>query len=1046
MSEHYRGFPQRNVRSSVFGKGLTTAFALLLLLKGAVSPAQPSATVTVSGTQAGNSTRYMGMQGGNAPTETNFATALTDLGVNTFRFFTTMERYEPSDDVAGYGYPTKTQLLAASATTLLSTNTLIDWSKYNAEMNKDRGAGRTDVKTFQMFKANGIRVVANIQLNQGEPIWAPTFETAPTQADQDEWWQFCYATVLLLNKQHDYQIDDWEIGNEPDLKQEGFKGTLSTYYQMVSIAKDAIRAAYNTHLANRPYRIYAPAASFDNYDWINGIIQNVPNDFDHVSYHKYDKYNGLVQSVQNVNSWAGTGREVWLTEWGTWWAGNMTQARNNDLAINAQWVKFMMNMSRPGNNHVDGWHYYKLYHNGTYGANGSNAGDGLIDRRTSPYPKEKMYYGLRTAIRALKGAKPVYEATVSNTNLAALTTRNTNGTYNVMVTNTSSSTAYTVEINLSGLASDISQTTLYRFDHTNNDTRFRGPLLSSTGRATLVVPPNGTITYVTGSSTWSTDPADTQDTQAPGAVTGLSASATTSTTTSLTWNAAADNVGVISYNIYAGATLRATVNGTSYTVTNLNPGATYSYTVKALDGMGNESSGSSISVTTIANGSMIETALNAGDAHVQKGRASETLGGDVFIKVKGSNGGDLDRKAYLKFDLAGVAAVKRAILRVYGTNRETGDPIKLSAFETSDGWGEGTITWNNAPAAIGAKVGEVDVTNAAQYWQMDVTDYVKAQLAGDKVVSLVLINAENQNQILEFNSRENAANRPELVISSDGATAFQQSTAADGLVSMEAENYNSKADRGSHAWTRRDELAGDSGPGAMQATPDNGTIITSNIASTSPELIYRVNFTKTGTHYVWIRGYATVSENNSVHAGLDGIAPGTSDNIETNTFNTWVWIRDSRDGGRVTLNVATTGLHTFSLYMREDGFTADKIVLTTDVNYVPSGAGPAESTKTSGGRMVYNLREAEGAVSSVLQVYPVPATDQLTLSCQAAQAGTVSITLSDARAVTKVTLEKPVARGQNHILVNVATLPGGLYLLRLRDGAKVQTHKVIIAR
>ncbi|MBD0254337.1 MAG: DNRLRE domain-containing protein [Cytophagales bacterium] len=1045
MFNQYRSFSQRRQASSVFSKRLTTAFMLLMLLKAVVSFAQTAATVTVSSTQAGTSTRYMGVQGSNAPGETNFTTAITDLGVNTFRYFTTMDRYEPGDDVAGYGYPTKTQLLAASASALLSTNTLIDWSKYGAELNKDRGAGQTDAKRFQMFKANGVRVVANLQLNQRGPDWAPTFATAPTQADQDEWWQFCYATVLLLNKQHDYQIDDWEIGNEPDLKSEGFQGTLSTYYQMVSIAKDAIRAAYSNYLTNRPYRIYAPAASSDKYEWINGIIQNVPNDFDHVTYHKYESYRGMVQSVQNVNSWAGTGREVWLTEWGTWWSGNMTQARNNDLSINAQWIKFIMNMSKSGNNHVDGWHYYKLYHNGSYGVNGSNAGDGLIDNRASPYTKEKMYYGLRTAIRALKDAKPVYEATASTTYLAALTTKNTNGTYNVMVTNTSSSTAFTVEINLSGLASNISQTTLYRFDANNNDSRFRGPVLSSTGRATVVVPPNGTITYVTASTTWSTDPADAQDNQAPSAVTGLGTSATTSTTTTLTWNPAADNVGAVAYNIYAGTALRTTVGGTSYTVTNLNAGSTYSYTVKALDGMGNESPASVISFTTVANGSVTGPASNAGDAHVQKGKSSENLGGEVLIKVKGSNNGDLDRRAYLKFNLTGVSAVKRAILRVYGSNKETEEMIRLSAFETSDSWAEGTITWDNAPAAIGTKKGEVEVTDVTQYWQMDVTDYVKAQYEGDKVVSFLLINVENQNQILEFNSMNAASNKPELIISSDAATVFQQSTATNGLVSMEAESYNSKTDRSSHAWTRKDDIASDSGPGAMQATPDNGMNITSSIVSTSPELGYSVNFVKTGTHYIWLRGYAVNSSAASAHTGLNGALQSNSDGIETTTLNSWVWIKDTRDGVRASVNVATTGVHTFNLWMREDGFVVDKIVLTTDANYVPSGTGPVESSKTSGARMAYGLKGAEEP-QSVLDVYPVPATHQLTLSYRADRTGTVSISLSDARAATSVVLEKPVIKGNNCIRVNVTRLNSGLYLLRLNDGGKVQTRKVVISR
>ena len=35
-------------------------------------------------------------------------------------------------------------------------------------------------------------------------------------------------------------------------------------------------------------------------------------------------------------------------------------------------------------------------------------------------------------------------------------------------------------------------------------------------------------------------------------------------------------------------------------------------------------------------------------------------------------------------------------------------------------------------------------------------------------------------------------------------------------------------------------------------------------------------------------------------------------------------------------------MHTLSLFMREDGVKADKLLLTTDGGYVPSGTGPAE--------------------------------------------------------------------------------------------------------
>ena len=54
------------------------------------------------------------------------------------------------------------------------------------------------------------------------------------------------------------------------------------------------------------------------------------------------------------------------------------------------------------------------------------------------------------------------------------------------------------------------------------------------------------------------------------------------------------------------------------------------------------------------------------------------------------------------------------------------------------------------------------------------------------------------------------------------------------------------------------------------------------------------------------------------------------------------------DGSVAIVNVATTGVHTVNLWMREDGFVADKLVVTTNANFTPTGNGPAESSRGGG--------------------------------------------------------------------------------------------------
>ncbi|MFG3027641.1 fibronectin type III domain-containing protein [Streptomyces sp. NPDC048253] len=93
------------------------------------------------------------------------------------------------------------------------------------------------------------------------------------------------------------------------------------------------------------------------------------------------------------------------------------------------------------------------------------------------------------------------------------------------------------------------------------------------------------------------------DTQAPTAPGGLTSTGKTSSSVSLSWNAATDNVGVTGYDVYSGSAKVLTVSGTSATVSGLSPSTGYTFTVRARDAAGNTSAASnSVSVTTNAGG------------------------------------------------------------------------------------------------------------------------------------------------------------------------------------------------------------------------------------------------------------------------------------------------------------------------------------------------------------------------------------------------------------------------------------------------------------
>ncbi|MBK8732821.1 MAG: lamin tail domain-containing protein [Actinomycetales bacterium] len=93
----------------------------------------------------------------------------------------------------------------------------------------------------------------------------------------------------------------------------------------------------------------------------------------------------------------------------------------------------------------------------------------------------------------------------------------------------------------------------------------------------------------------------TPDTTPPSVPTGLAASGTTWTGTTLAWTAATDNVGVASYRVRRDGVLIGSPTDTSLQVSGLTADTTYSFSVSAVDTSGNESAPSAaVAVTTPA--------------------------------------------------------------------------------------------------------------------------------------------------------------------------------------------------------------------------------------------------------------------------------------------------------------------------------------------------------------------------------------------------------------------------------------------------------------
>jgi len=103
----------------------------------------------------------------------------------------------------------------------------------------------------------------------------------------------------------------------------------------------------------------------------------------------------------------------------------------------------------------------------------------------------------------------------------------------------------------------------------------------------------GNVSAQSGAASLGTLP----DTQAPTVPTGVTA-AQTAQNVKVSWTASSDNVGVTGYIVYRGGTRIGTATGTSYTDSNVIPGA-YLYTVAANDAAGNVSAQSVAASITV---------------------------------------------------------------------------------------------------------------------------------------------------------------------------------------------------------------------------------------------------------------------------------------------------------------------------------------------------------------------------------------------------------------------------------------------------------------
>lgn len=164
-----------------------------------------------------------------------------------------------------------------------------------------------------------------------------------------------------------------------------------------------------------------------------------------------------------------------------------------------------------------------------------------------------------------------------------------------------------------------------------------------------------------------------------------------------------------------------------------------------------------------------------------------------------------------------------------------------------------------------------------------------------------------------------------------------------GQVVVEAEHYTrSVPGDKNHRW-KLQQGENYSGGRAMNA-PDRGQEYGDDYRTVSPRLDYRIRFQQAGRHIVWIRGFQNGSSSNSCFVGLNADGPVPPDDV--NGFEEGgTWLGNRRSGELTVIDVPAPGLHTLNIYMREDGLTFDKLIVTPDEAFAPADLGPPESPR-----------------------------------------------------------------------------------------------------
>lgn len=270
---------------------------------------------------------------------------------------------------------------------------------------------------------------------------------------------------------------------------------------------------------------------------------------------------------------------------------------------------------------------------------------------------------------------------------------------------------------------------------------------------------------------------------------------------------------------------------------------------------------------------------------------------------------------------------------------------------------------------------------------------------------------------------------------------FEQSDDNDNLVVMEAENFSENTPNGTASWSLTDSPEDYSGEGIMMAVCSSPFATAESALTGSAVLTYKIKFIQSGTHYIWARASRTGGSDDSFHAGIDGTIGETSTfiNFEGDVSaekDTLIWIYWCNPAASAaSVEVPSSGVHNFNIYIRENGFKVDKFILTTNQQYVPDSLGPNETIADTTTTAIYQKPVAQNLFVAFSQ------DDELHLKVnnEIGQNAVFEVITIQGQVVKTIYLNN-----RKIMNVNISELIDGMYLIRLKQNNKMLDLKKFI--